>query len=80
VAGMIRPASARPYASAVCGLGKRFIGRSHAFPRQPLAQLRSERRPAASAFNESRALPMGVKFLVLGNGNEQHDLDGSSAI
>jgi hypothetical protein len=34
----------------------------------------------ASAFNESRALLVGVNSLVPGNGNEQHDLHGPSAI
>jgi hypothetical protein len=44
--------------------------------RQMLAQQRWGRRLTASAFNKSRALFMGVKFFVPGNGHEQHDLHG----
>jgi hypothetical protein len=47
---------------------------------QRLAQQRWGRRPTASAFNKSRTLFMGVKFLVPGNGDEQHAGNWFSAI
>ena len=79
-AGIIRPASANQSATAVCRLWKRVIGGSQAHSPGNRRRSRNGAQATASAFNDRETLLAAMKFFVPGNGNEQHDVDGHSAI